>query len=80
MATLPTPGENARAILDIFKHFNTRPDESLRINNFLAIWVKKGFRGADFDSGMTYAKQNGWVVEIQPNEVYKLTEIGFAEA
>jgi hypothetical protein len=81
MATLPSPEKTAREILNIFTfHFNCRPDQILRINNFLAIWHERQLDSTDFKPGMEFAAKNGWV-EVQPNgDSFKLTSTGFAEA
>ena len=81
MATLPTPEETAREILAIFvSHFKSRPEDVLRINNFLAVWLPRGLAAEDFNPGMEYAVAQGWV-EVRPGgESFKLTSAGFAAA
>lgn len=81
MATLPTPEETAREILAIFvHHFNCRAEQSLRINNFNAVWHKRGLSHADFKPGMDYAVTKGWVEVLPAGDTFKLTSAGFAEA
>lgn len=84
MATLPTPEETAREILAIFvEHFKCRPEDVLLINNFLAVWPNRGLAAEDFNTGMEYAVEQGWV-EAQHQqtirESFKLTSAGFAAA
>ena len=78
MATLPTPEENARKVLEIFAHFNLRAGEVLRTNNFLAIAAKWNLRTEDLDDGLKKAEEFGWV-ESTENGSVRLTEAGFSE-
>ncbi|MBK5276364.1 MAG: hypothetical protein JJE30_15130 [Desulfuromonadales bacterium] len=79
MANVPSKIETALKILDIFvNHFNCRASHVLRVNNFLAVWHKKGLHWDDFIPGMEFAAEQKWV-EILPNGYsFKLTEEGFA--
>ena len=81
MATLPSPEESAREILNIFvKHFNGRPGHVLRINNFTAVWLPRGLANEDFKPGMEYAASKQWVEVLDNGDSFRLTEAGFAEA
>lgn len=80
MATLPTPEETARNILAIFvEHFKCRSGQVLRINNFSAVWHKRGLAAEDFKPGMKYAVAQGWVEALPTGDAFKLTSTGFAE-
>lgn len=79
MATLPTPKDTALNILDTFvNHFKCRPTDVLKINNFLAVWHKKGLYWDDFVPGMEYAGVQKWVEPLSDGKSFKLTEQGFA--
>jgi len=78
MATLPTPEENARRVLNIYKHFGTRPGEGLSTQNFLAVAVDQGLCNDDLLDGLRYGDEKGWF-EDGPNGSVRLTEAGFAE-
>ena len=78
MATLPTPEENARRVLNIYKHFGTRPGEGLSTQNFLAVAVDQGLCNNDLLDGLRYGDEKGWF-EDGPNGSVRLTEAGFAE-
>jgi hypothetical protein len=78
MAELPTPEQNGRDILRIFAHFNSRPGEVLRANNFVAVGARWQLRMTDLQNGLEYARENGWIQEL-PSGGIKLTERGFAE-
>lgn len=81
MASIPTPEETARVILSIFvDDFQSRPDHVLQLNNFNALWLKRGLDTRDFKPGMTFAAQQGWVEVLRKGEAYKLTTLGFSEA
>ncbi len=76
MATLPTDAEMARKVLDIFKHFGTRPGEVLLTNNLIAMAAKRDLRTEDLAKGLKYGYAQGWF-EDGPNQTIKLTEAGF---
>ena len=78
MATLPTPEENARKVLNIYKHFGSRPGGGLLTQNFLAAAVDQGLRTEDLLDGLRYGDDKGWF-ENDPNGFVLLTEAGFAE-
>ena len=78
MATLPTPEENARTVLRIFKTFGRRPGEVLMPNNLLAIATQEGLRSDDINQGLEYGYEKGWF-EAGPNGSIKLTASGFDE-
>jgi hypothetical protein len=81
MATLPTPEEVAGEILSIFVgHFNCRPGEVLRTNNFLAVWHGRGLKAEDFKPGMELAAQRGWIEVLSGGTSFRLTKDGFAAA
>jgi hypothetical protein len=78
MATLPTPAENARKILDIFGKFEVRPNEGLLLNVLLANAHKFDLKNDDLAKGLEYGIDQGWFGEGQNNFVI-LTDAGFAE-
>ncbi len=81
MATVPTREEIAREILSIFVgHFNCRPGEVLRINNFLAVWHARGLKAGDFKPGMEFAAESGWVEVLPGGNSFRLTNDGFGFA
>ncbi|WP_044422788.1 hypothetical protein [Pseudomonas syringae group genomosp. 3] len=81
MASLPSPEQTAREILDIFVgHFKSRPEDVLRVNNFTAVWHPRGLEAADFKPGMDFAAAQGWMEVLRQGEAFKLTALGFAEA
>ena len=78
MATLPTPEESAHAILAIFAVDNSRPDDVLIAGGVNFAFRQAGGRAAEFQPGLEYAVQNGWL-EIGENNTIKLTNAGFTE-
>ena len=77
MADLPTPEENASAVLAIFAHFNLRAGEVLRPNNFMAVADSRGLRWDDIISGLEEGVELGWFEETDKGSV-SLTDAGFA--
>jgi hypothetical protein len=79
MAKVPTAEDAARYILKIFILLNARSGDVLRINSFIMPFAKAPWQASDFEPGMEYAIEQGWVVSDSPDS-YHLTEDGFAEA
>ena len=79
MATLPTPEENARKVLQIFKHFGTRPGKEETKASILTMAAKWDcFQDGDLGDGLQYGQDNDWF-EDGPNGGILLTESGYAE-
>ena len=78
MATLPTSEENARKILEIFEHFNTRSGEAVSAGSISGIAEKKKWRIDDINDGLVWGSEKGWF-ENKGNGSIMLTAEGFAE-
>ncbi len=79
MATIPSPEESARHILETFLKFHCRPGHVLGQNNFFDAFLKAPWQTSDIVIGLRYAAEQGWV-EISGNNRFKLTELGFSKA
>lgn len=80
MAALPSAEDSARVILRIYvSHFNRRPGHVLSLNNFLCTIDKYDLRPEDFNNGLRFAINKGWL-SLESESSYKLTESGFSEA
>ena len=80
MATLPTPEQCARAILDIFVlHFGLLAGEVLPRKNFLTIWPQRGYRTKDFKVGLQFATESGWLELLPGGKSFRLTKSGFTD-
>ena len=78
MPAMLTPEQCARAILAIFvSHFGLRPGEVLPRKNFLTIWPQRGYRPEDFNAGVQFAVESGWLELVPGGESYRLTKNGF---
>lgn len=81
MATLPTPEESANKILSLFvDRFKQRPGNVLRVNNFLEAIGKNEINADDFNAGMQFAIDQGWVESLNEGVSFKLTDKGFEQA
>ncbi len=81
MATLPTPEQCAREILAIFVwHFGLLAGDVLRRNNFLTLWQQRSYRPEDFNVGVQFAIESGWLELLADRNSYRLTKSGFAAA
>ncbi|MFH1045122.1 MAG: hypothetical protein V1796_08820 [Pseudomonadota bacterium] len=80
MATLPTPEKYAREILAIFVwHFGLLAGEVLRRNSFRALWPQRGYRAKDFNAGLQFAIESGWLELLPGDNSYRLTRSGFTD-
>ncbi|MDP1630197.1 MAG: hypothetical protein Q8L66_02110 [Caulobacter sp.] len=77
MAELPTAEDAARRILAVFRKVQARENHVLRLNNFLD-FPTEGFTGSDFEPGIEYAVESGWL-EISSSSSFRLTAAGFSE-
>lgn len=81
MAALPTPEQCAREILAISVwHFGLLAGDAMYSKNFLALWAQRGYRPADFDTGLYFAVESGWLELLPGGHSYRLTKSGFADA
>lgn len=80
MATLPTPEESGRVILDIYGKFNVRPGEMLQTRTLLANWIKTGLKNEDLANGLEWLGEQGFIEqkEGKSDDALFLTKIGFA--
>jgi hypothetical protein len=76
MAVLSTI-ENAHKILEIYKHFASRPGHVLRVYNFVAVGARRRWDMNDLQQGLESAIERGWIA-ARAGE-FELTESGFAE-
>lgn len=80
MATVLTPEEAARGILDIFvKDFHIGVDRALGSTNVMHVWLKRGLQMDDMKAGFRYAEEAGWLAD-GPNGGVIFTQAGFDEA
>ena len=78
MATLPTPEENARNVLEVFRHLDRRAGEVVLEKTLLQTWAKWGWRiEDDLASGLLKAEELGWVERTKRG--YRLTDEGFRD-
>jgi hypothetical protein len=77
MATGPTPEESARLILSFFKDHNRRAGEALMLDLVNTEFSTRGGRADDFNAGMEYALDQGWI-EMPSSNAMRLTDAGFA--
>lgn len=78
MAETPTPIENARLVLTIYKHFHKKSGEVLWRENFQTYVAEKALSQEDVKSGLIHGYELKWF-EDGPNGTIKLTAEGFKE-
>jgi hypothetical protein len=79
IATLPTPEESARRILQLFAAHNRRAGEILMLGAVNMQFQEGGhYRAADLQSGLTYAAEHGWI-DPDYHTAVRITEAGFSE-
>lgn len=79
MATVPSPEDAARHIVEIFLQHNCRAGMVLMLNSFIEPFNVAGWRSSHFNVGVKYAQQQGWV-ELAGDNKIRLTEAGYAIA
>ncbi len=75
---LPTPVENAKLVLTIYKHFRKRSGEVLWRENFQTYVAENSLSQEDVKIGLIYGYEQKWF-EDGPNGTIKLTPEGFKE-
>ena len=79
MAKLPTLQETERAILDVFKQFGTRPNESIRTISLTSLLSGSNpFRADDLNAAVQSMADKGWIGSNRAG-FYTLTEAGFEQ-
>ena len=78
MARQDAAQENAKKILEIYKHFDSKEGDVLRANNFMAVGSSKGWDMKDLQQGLDFAMERNWL-EREPTGWLKLTGTGFKE-
>ena len=80
MATLPTPQETERVILDVFKNRGARPGEPIMLLDALnPFMVSRNYSAADFNQALRSMGEKGWIVEVRGGQAHSLTEAGYTE-
>ena len=69
--------EAARQILQILKNPENKGKPGLMVNNFYRPFSQDGWRVADFNAGLAYARREGWV-ELNEGSMVRLTAAGAA--
>ncbi|MBT4220258.1 MAG: hypothetical protein HOL37_06880 [Rhodospirillaceae bacterium] len=77
MVSNPTPEECAHHVLSTFKILNRGAGRILQTNNFHKPFTGDGWQISDFNTGVAYAIQKGWV-EKAGGVAFRLTEEGLA--
>jgi hypothetical protein len=79
MTTSPTPEQSATAILDIFKSQNCIAGDPLKISYVKAQFLEKHGSAAQYEAGLMYAEDNGWLEVSPARDMFTLTDVGFAK-
>ena len=79
MTTSPTPEQSATAILDIFKSQNCIAGDPLNISYIKTQFLEKHGSVAQYDAGLMYAEDNGWLKVSPARDMFTLTDVGFTK-
>jgi hypothetical protein len=79
MTTSPTPEQSATAILDIFKSQNCIAGDPLKISDVKAQFLKNHGSVGQYDAGLMYAEDNGWLEVSPAHDMFTLTNVGFGK-
>ena len=75
----PTPEQSATAILDIFKSQNCIAGDPLKISDVKAQFLENHGSVGQYDAGLMYAEDNGWLEVSPARDMFTLTDIGFGK-
>lgn len=79
MATLSTAEQLARQIIAIsINHFKCRPGFTIQKSSYLPILNDLGLRTDEFNRGMEYAAERGWVDVLENGKLYRITDAGIS--
>lgn len=80
MATIPTPEESGRKILEEYKRDNRRAGEMMLLQGITARLMKRGERSEDIKSGLQWLVNQGYLEQKRKKlGMFFLTESGFTE-
>lgn len=80
MATIPTPEESGRKILEEYKRDNRRAGEMMLLQGITARLMKRGERSEDIKSGLQWLVNQGYLEQKREKlGMFFLTESGFTE-
>jgi hypothetical protein len=79
MTTSPTPEQSATAMLDIFKSQNCIAGDPLKISYVKAQFIENYGSAAQYEAGLMYAEDNGWLEVSPARDMFTLTDVGFAK-
>jgi len=79
MHDVPSEEASAHFILAILLGYHWIDKMIVSIHHFTLPLAKRGWRGSDFNRGIQYAVEMGWVKITIPKS-FNLTDTGFAEA
>ena len=79
MTTSPTAEQSATAILDIFKSQNCIAGDPLKISDVKAQFLKNHGSVGQYDAGLMYAEDNGWLEVSPARDMFTLTDVGFGK-
>ena len=77
MTTSPTPEQSAVAILDIFKSQNCTAGDLLEISYVKAQFLENHSSEGQYEAGLMYAEDNGWLEVSPARDMFTLTDVGF---
>ena len=78
-ATLLTPEQKARLVLEVFASLGRRPGETLTADDFVAVARRRGLRTDDLADGIEQGELLGWFDRTAQGAI-RFTPAGFAES
>jgi len=77
--TTSTPEQSAVAILRIFKSQKCIAGDPLKISYVKAQFLENHGNLGQYEAGLMYAEDNGWLEVSPARDMFTLTDVGFAK-
>ena len=77
--TTSTPEQSAVAILGIFKSQKCIAGDPLKISYVKAQFLENHGNLGQYEAGLMYAEDNGWLEVSPARDMFTLTDVGFAK-
>jgi hypothetical protein len=79
MTASPTPEQSATGLLNIFKSQNCIAGDPLKISDVKAQFLENHGSVGQYDAGLMYAEDNGWLEVSPARDMFTLTDVGFGK-
>jgi hypothetical protein len=79
MTTSPTPEQSATASQTFSNPKTALPETHSKISGVKAQFLENHGSAGQYDAGLMYAEDNGWLEVSPARDMFTLTDVGFAK-